>query len=65
MTVTTARTRKVGKDPLRTYRAPDEEYDAAVAAAAANGESLAAVIRRALAEYVRQSSTPTTEERTA
>lgn len=48
------------REPLRTYRASDEVYDAAKAAALRNGESLAAVIRRALTDYAEQSSTTTT-----
>lgn len=39
------------RDPLRTYRCPDDVYDAAMTEAQKRGESLAEVIRRALAEY--------------
>lgn len=35
----------------RTFRASDEEWNAALAAAARNGETLAAVLRRLLIEY--------------
>lgn len=39
------------RQPLRTYRAPDDVYLPAQAAAKANGEDLAVVIRRALSAY--------------
>lgn len=37
--------------PRRTIRIPDEEWNAAMAAAGRNGETLSAVIRRAITTY--------------
>lgn len=39
--------------PLRSFRIPDAEWAAAKAAAAARGETLTDVLRRALRLYVR------------
>lgn len=39
--------------PLRAVRVPDNVWQAAQAAAAANGESVTAVVVRALREYVK------------
>jgi hypothetical protein len=43
-----------GKDKNRVYRAPDDEYDAAMAAATARGETLTVAIRRFLRSYARR-----------
>lgn len=40
------------RTPMRAFRVPDELWGAAKAVAAARGESLSEVIRRALADYV-------------
>lgn len=42
------------KTPQRTVRIADDLWEASAAAAAANGETLSDVIRRALAAYVRR-----------
>lgn len=44
-----------GATPNRTFRCPADEWNAGLDAAAANGEPLPAVIRRAIADYVSQS----------
>jgi hypothetical protein len=41
----------VANTPNRVVRIPDDEWRAAQAAAAAAGESVTAVVRRALADY--------------
>lgn len=46
--------RKVGKDKVRSYRAPDDVYDPAMAAAKDSGVDLAEVIRDALVEFTRR-----------
>jgi len=43
----------MARDPLRTYRAADDVYDPAVRAAAQRGESVSAVLRRALVDYAK------------
>jgi uncharacterized protein (DUF1778 family) len=40
--------------PIRTYRAPDELYEAVQRAAADNGETVTDVILRAFERYVRE-----------
>lgn len=45
------------KTPNRVFRAPDEEYLPAQAAARANGETVTDVLRRALRDYVGAGST--------
>lgn len=40
--------------PNRNFRIPDAEYEAAMAAAEASGESLTAVVRRALVSYTKR-----------
>jgi predicted HicB family RNase H-like nuclease len=42
------------KTPLRSFRIPDEVYKAAQAKAAAKGESVSDVVRRALERYVKR-----------
>lgn len=42
-----------GKHPARTVRVPDELWAAVTAKAAERGESVADVVRRALARYIR------------
>ncbi|WP_195165913.1 hypothetical protein [Mycobacteroides abscessus] len=44
-----------GATPNRTFRCPADEWNAGLQAAADNGEHLPAVIRRSIADYVRQS----------
>lgn len=46
------------RHPLRTYRAPDEVYLPALAAAEKKGEPLAEAIRQFLTEYARPKPTP-------
>lgn len=41
--------------PKRTFRIPDDEWEAGLQAASDNGESLPLVIRRGIADYVGQS----------
>lgn len=41
------------RTPLRSFRIPDELYEAAQAKAADKGESVSDVVRRALERYVR------------
>ena len=41
--------------PIRRFRAPDDEWEAAQAAAAARGETVSDVIRAALRRYVQRS----------
>lgn len=48
----------MGKTPLRSIRIPDDEWNPALAAAEANGESVSEVVRRKLGEYVEESITP-------
>ncbi len=43
--------------PRRTIRIPDDEWESALAAAEANGESLSAVIRRRIADYAQGAAT--------
>ncbi len=40
------------RDPIRTFRIPDAEWQAALEVAKSRDESLSAVIRRALRAYV-------------
>ena len=42
------------KTPLRSFRIPDEVYRAAQAKAAAKGESVSDVVRKALERYVKR-----------
>lgn len=42
------------KTPQRSFRIPDEVYEAAKAKAAAKGETLTDVVRRALERYVKR-----------
>jgi len=42
----------VSNTPLRNIRIPDEEWEAAKKAAAERHETISAVVRRALREYV-------------
>jgi predicted HicB family RNase H-like nuclease len=42
------------KTPQRTFRIPEDVYRAAQAKAAAKGESLSDVVRRALERYVKR-----------
>lgn len=42
------------KTPLRTFRIPEDVYRAAQAKAAAKGESVSDVVRRALARYAKR-----------
>lgn len=42
------------KTPQRTFRIPDAVYEAAKAKAAAKGETLSDVVRRALERYVKR-----------
>lgn len=41
------------KTPHKCFRIPQDEYDAALAAAVANGETLTSVVRAALKRYVK------------
>ncbi|MEU7631681.1 hypothetical protein AB0C34_17085 [Nocardia sp. NPDC049220] len=50
--------------PRRTIRIPDEEWNAGMAAAARNGETLSAVIRRAITSYAMEQAADTTEYHT-
>lgn len=43
------------RTPLRSFRIPDELYEAAQAKAADKGESVSDVVRRALERYVKRS----------
>jgi len=47
----------MGREKTRTYRASDELYERAMAAANKRGESLGEVIRRALDDYAAPAST--------
>lgn len=49
---------------IRTFRYPDDEWAAAQAAAAANGETVTDVIHRALRAYVRRTERKRTEQET-
>lgn len=51
---TVARVPNQPKTPLRSFRIPDEVYRAAQAKAAAKGESVSDVVRRALERYVKR-----------
>ena len=42
------------RTPLRSFRIPDELYEAAQAKAAEKGESVSDVVRRALERYVKR-----------
>jgi hypothetical protein len=42
------------KTPIRGFRVPDDEYEAAQETAKRKGESLTDVVRRALIAYVRR-----------
>lgn len=42
------------KTPLRAMRIPDDEWQAALTAAEARGETVTAVVREALRRYVRR-----------
>lgn len=42
------------KTPLRSFRIPDETYEAAQRKAAEKGESVSDVVRRALERYVKR-----------
>lgn len=42
------------KTPMRSFRVDDQLWEAAKAAAAANGETVTEVLRHALERYVRQ-----------
>jgi hypothetical protein len=50
--MTDARIKPVAKTDQRTIRIPDDQWEAGLAAAKANGENISAVVRRKIAEYV-------------
>ena len=43
----------MAETPIRTVRVPDTEWEPAQETAAANGETVTDVLRRALVEYVK------------
>jgi predicted DNA binding CopG/RHH family protein len=45
--------------PIRNIRVPDDLWDSARAKAAARGENLSQVLRRALEEYAKEPDEPT------
>ncbi|GAB3867454.1 hypothetical protein GCM10028801_41510 [Nocardioides maradonensis] len=48
--------------PIRTFRAPDEEWDLALRIAASRGETVTDVLRRALRRYIREADTEISED---
>lgn len=51
---TVGRVPNAPKTPLRSFRIPDEVYRAAQVKAAAKGESVSDVVRKALERYVKR-----------
>lgn len=54
MTTSLSRVPNQPKTPLRSFRIPDETYRAAQEKAAAKGESVSDVVRKALERYIKR-----------
>lgn len=50
------------KTPLRSFRIPDELWEAAKSKAAARGEDLSTVVRAALRRYVKRNDKPVEDD---